>query len=150
MAKVEGLDRLQRKFAAMPRAVRQEVGKALEDSARELTGLQKRLAPHGATGGLEDSILYEIDGLRATVTAGGTAATKREAREGSGVELDVALMEEFGVKAHRAGGKFEGALIPAIPPRPFFFPAYRALRKRIKGRLSRAIRTGIAKAARGG
>lgn len=113
--------------------------------------MQKRLAPveHGT---LRESIRYEIaagDEFRATIIAGGTPATKREVRKGSGIFTDEAVLAESGTHAHRAGGKFKGALIPAEQPRQFFYPAYRALKKRIKSRISRAITKGIKKVAAG-
>jgi hypothetical protein len=149
MATIEGRERLRLKFQALPGAIRAEVQKAVRTSAEELVGLQKRLAPQDK-GALRDSIRYEItegEEYRATVMAGGTEATKREVRKGSGVFTDEAILKEYGTKPHPAGGKFAGAKIPAEPARPFFFPAYRALRKRIKGRISRAITTGVKKAS---
>jgi HK97 gp10 family phage protein len=138
MAKVEGRGELKRKFAAMPRAVREEVKAALVKSADELVGMQKRLVPV-KTGALRDSIHYEIedDGLRATVTAGDK-------------EAFYARFVEFGTPPHENQGEFKGSENPGAPARPFFFVSYRALRKPIKSRLSRAITAGIKKVAKGG
>lgn len=135
MAKVEGREALKRKFAAMPRAVREEIKAALIKSADELVGMQKRLAPV-RTGELRDSIHYEIedDGLRAVVSADDWKAR----------------FIEFGTRPHENQGEFKGSENPGTPARPFFYPAYRALRTRIKSRLSRAITTGIKKVAKGG
>lgn len=137
MVKVEGREKLRRKFAALPKAVREEMMGALVKSAEDLTGMQKRLAPV-KTGKLRDSIKYEIenDGMTAIVTAGDK-------------EAFYAAMVEHGTKAHVAGGRFAGAEIPAMPARPFFFPAFRALKKSIKSRASRAVTKGIKKIARG-
>jgi HK97 gp10 family phage protein len=136
MAKVEGREELKRKFAAMPRAVREEVKAALVKSADELVGMQQRLVPV-KTGALRDSIHYEIEdeGLRATVTAGDK-------------EAFYARFVEFGTPPHENQGEFKGSENPGAPARPFFSPAFRALRRRIRSRLSRAITTGIKKVAK--
>lgn len=150
MAKIEGRERLKRKFQAMPAVVKQEIEKAIRTSAAELVGMQKRLVPQDK-GTLAESIRFTIEEgteFRALVQAGGTEATRREVRKGSGEFTDEAILVEFGTKAHKAGGEFKGAKIPAQPARPFFFPAYRALRKRIKSRIARSITTGIKKVAK--
>jgi HK97 gp10 family phage protein len=135
MAKVEGLEALKRKFAALPRAVREEIKAALVKSADELVGMQKRLAPV-RTGALRDSIHYEIedDGVRAVVST----------------DLFYSRFVEFGTPPHENQGEFKGSENPGAPARPFFYPAYRALRKRIKSRLSRSVTIGIKKVAKGG
>lgn len=113
MAKVEGLARLKERFARIPQRMRTEVRLALEKGAGELVDMQKRLVPvqHGD---LRDSIRWE-DGrheLSVEVKAGNQKAF-------------YARMVEFGTVK--------------TPAHPYFFPAYRALRKRIRSRISRAI-----------
>lgn len=144
MAEVLNADRLRRKIRAMPDKFKKAVLASQVQSAQELTSMQKRLAPQDK-GALARSVRFEVDEslLRVTVIGGGTAATRREVRKGSGEFTDEAILTEFGAKAHKAGGKFKGAKIPAEPPRPWFFPAYRALKKRIKGRYSRAVNKAI-------
>jgi hypothetical protein len=151
MAKIEGREKLRAKFKALPQAARDAIGKAVRQSAEDLVGLQQRLVPI-EKGTLRDSIRFEIfegEEFRATVIAGGTAATRRELRKGSGRFTDEAVLAEFGTHAHRAGGKFRGALIPAEPPRAFFYPAWRAMKKPIKSRISRAITSAAKKVAAG-
>lgn len=149
MATIEGLEALKRKFRAMPQEVRKEVMKSVPVSAAELVAMQKRLVAKKKHK-LENSIRFEmVTDFKALVIAGGTSETKREVRKGSGEFTDEAILNEFGTKAHKAGGKFKGARIPAEPARPFFFPAFRALRRRLKGRISRSISTGIKKVAQG-
>jgi len=150
MVKIEGRASLRRKFQRMPDAVRAEILKAVPASASDLVGMMKRLAPN-KSGALVASIHQVSDGggYRSLVIAGGTPATKREVRKGSGVFTDVAILKEFGTKAHKAEGRFKGAMIPAQPARQFFFPAWRAMKKNIKGKLSRSIAKGIKKVAQG-
>lgn len=143
MVSVKGRERLRAKFRRMPEKVRAAVVGTLPLAADDLVAMQKRLAPHDK-GNLRESIRKEAfenqdDAYRIKVVAGGTAATRRVVREGSGKVIDEAVLIEFGTKKHKAGGKFAGARIPDQPPRPFFFPAYRALKRRIKSKIARAI-----------
>lgn len=54
---------------------------------------------------------------------------------------------EFGTRAHVAGGEFAGAKHPGTPAQPFFFPAYRLIRRKQKGRATRAINQAVKKVA---
>lgn len=129
-----------RKFQAMPQAVQDEIGRAVPKAAEDLVGMMKRLVPKDK-GTLSNSIHYElVEPFKAQVIAGGTPETKR------GV-FDESLLVEYGTKEHIAGGMFKGATIPAEPARPYFWPSWRAEKKRIKGLFSRAITNGIKKAA---
>lgn len=110
--KVQGLDRLKAKLAALPGETKTELLASLNVSADELVAMQKRLAPRDR-GDLAGSI-EKIPGrheLAVIVQAGGP-----DAIHGRWVE--------FGTQKTRA--------------QPFFFPSWRALRKRIKSRNSRA------------
>lgn len=128
-AKIEGLDRLKRRLARLPAKMKAEVKVSLEQSADELVAMQKRLVPIDQ-GDLRDSIRKEEGRheLSVTVTAGGPATTRR-VRKGADVSYDYALGQEFGTTD--------------MPAQPFFFPAYRALRRRIRGRTSRAVRKAV-------
>src|SRR5262245_3774220 len=110
--KVEGKERLIAKLKALPPAVRKAMIDANIKSAQDLVGMQQRLVPVDK-GNLQRSIRYEVqdEGLRIQVMAGGTAATRREVRKGSGIFTDEAILVEFGSKARTAGGLFQGAHI---------------------------------------
>lgn len=151
MVKIEGREQLRRKFAAMPQTVRAELAKAVPSAAADLVAMQKRLVPK-RTGALADSIRAEpVPGeeFAELVIAGGTLATRRELRAGSGIYGDEALFEEFGTKKHRNAGKFAGSMNPGAPARPFFFVAYRALKRSIRAKIARAMSKGIRTGAGG-
>lgn len=142
--RVQGLRRLNRKLAAMPVEARKAIGEAIDKGANEIIALQKSAAPVD-DGALQASIrkrrggrgiagdLKGEAGLSVTITAGG-AATTRPVREGASATYDYALAQEFGTQK--------------MPANPFFFPAYRLLKKRVKGRITRAT-TKAARAAVG-
>lgn len=115
--RIEGLDRLKKRFARLPARMRAEVRASLEKSADELVAMQKRLAPVD-DGDLRDSIRKE-DGrheLSIEVKAGDR-------------KVFYAAMVEFGTVN--------------APAQPFFFGPYRALRKRMRSRTSRAVRKAV-------
>lgn len=94
-------------------------------SATEMVGLAKRLAPI-EDGDLQNSIRMSR-GNRPTsyiVEAGGPLTTK-PVTAGADAEYDYALGQEFGTQK--------------MPANPFFFPAYRVVRRTHKGRVTRAI-----------
>lgn len=116
-SRVEGRERLKARLQAIPGRMRAEVRAAIEKSADELVGMQQRLAPVD-DGVLRDSIRKEPGDhdLAVAVKAGSDAAF-------------YARFVEFGTQR--------------TPAQPFFFPAYRALRKRIRARISRAVRKAV-------
>lgn len=127
MAKgVQGLDALNRKLKRMPAEAKAEIGKALNEGADRVVTLARSLAPRDS-GDLVSSIRKQPGRheLAIDVVAGGQQ-TMREVREGSGVYYDYAMAQEFGTENH--------------PANPFFYPAWRALKKSIRARLSRAYR----------
>lgn len=119
--RVEGVERLRRRFAAVPATVKRAAKDALQKSANELVAMQKRLVPVAlvAGGTLRDSIrAEELDAplIGYAVKAGNEKAF-------------YAAMVEFGTAK--------------TPAQPYFLGPYRASRKRIASRTNRAIRNAI-------
>lgn len=131
---VIGLPALKRKLTkTIPNRVELAAREALEQNATELVAEMKRLSPK-LTGDLKDSINWtwgdapagamvigkvfgnEYKTMRITVYAGG------------GGEF-YARFQEFGTVN--------------MPPTPFFFPSYRKLKRRMKGRVTRKINKAI-------
>lgn len=170
MAKVQNRERLLRKLKALPKAARARIGAALDEGADEIVAMQKRLAPK-RTGALANSIRkvkgnYAPDNpnvrgfggavkgdpdLTVTIVAGDAKAY-------------YAAFVEFGTSPHRIAPKEAEALSingnvlapgravshPGATAEPFFYPAYRALKKRVKGRASRAITKAVKEIAGNG
>lgn len=140
--KVVGADKLKRKLAAFPAQARQQIAKALEQSAQEMVNLAKTLVPVDQ-GDLRDSIDWNWHGapsgsmVLGEVRSGGRGAGNLSIVIYAGNDQAFyARWVEFGTSKNAA--------------RPYFFPAYRALRKRIRGRTTRAIRSAARSAAAGG
>ena len=149
--KITRLDRFKAKLAAMPKAAKDEMRKAIAESASEIVQMQKGFAPVD-DGDLKQSITWQW-GDEAKIAYSQTLGSVSGQHElsarisaGNG-KVRYAHLVEFGTAQHTAGGKFEGATIPAIPPQPFFHPGFRIGKKRAKSRISRAVNRAAKKVA---
>lgn len=134
-SKIKGLDALNKKLKRIPVDAKAEIQKALNEGADRIVILSRSLAPRDS-GDLVSSIRKQPGRheLAVDVVAGGQQ-TMREVREGSGIYYDYAMAQEFGTENH--------------PANPFFYPAWRALKKSIRARLSKAYRDAAKKGGTG-
>jgi HK97 gp10 family phage protein len=137
--KVQGVDQLKRKLRAMPDAARREISRAMEQSAQEIVDLARSLVPVDQ-GDLRDSIGWSWHGLpQGSVELGSVRAQGRGAGNlaiviyAGNEAVFWARWQEFGTRNH--------------PASPYFFVSYRAMRKRVRGRVQRAIRNAAKRAA---
>lgn len=149
---IYGLQMLDRKLRRMaPKAIA-AAREAVIEGAHEVANLQQNLVPYD-DGELHDSIHVTLPGQTTppySQPGGSTTAGPEQALVTAGnTRVRYAHLVEYGTKEHAAGGMFKGATIPAIPAQPFFWPAWRALRGRVRGRITRAIRKSIADVAAG-
>jgi len=158
MTKVIGLDRLSRKLALLPIVAQRKIRDAMEDGAREIVATMKSLVSVDS-GDLRDSINWTWGSAPkgaltlATVRGSGVRTTGSENTitiYAGNAEAYYGRFVEFGTAAHTAGGMFAGATIPAIPASPFFFVSYRANRKRVKSKITRAVNKAAKEVAGGG
>jgi HK97 gp10 family phage protein len=157
-SKVTGLDLLRKKIAALPGEMQTEIRKAMEKGADEMVALARSLAPVDS-GALRDSIGWTWGeapkGSLALARASHgdmTLTIYAGSRDKSLGDRDAFYVRwvEFGTATHPQGGMFAGTTHPGTTAQPFFFPAWRAVRKRVKNRNTRAVRTAIKKVAAGG
>jgi len=116
-AKVFRRDALFSKLRRLAPDTDREVAKAVAKGAEEVAATAQQLAPV-ATGELRRSIGWQMDTSRVNIVAEISA------------DAFYARWVEFGTK---------GGLFGSQPARPFMFPAYRLLRKRVSGRIGRAV-----------
>jgi HK97 gp10 family phage protein len=144
-------DNLLKKLAAIQGAPRAAMRAALQKNAAEITDMQKRLAPV-QSGDLRNSIGYTFgkykaanSNVRGVVGGDGAGDPDLSVTIHAGDEKAwYAAILEFGVaKEWTVGGKFAGATHPGMSPEPYFYPSWRALRRRSKSRLTRAMRKAI-------
>jgi HK97 gp10 family phage protein len=165
---VQGLSRLSAKLKKLPTAVRSEIRQALAEGADEMVATMRGLAPVSPSGshGWEPGMLRSS--IVATFGAGGAPAYAafqgrkgRRAIRSNDPDLSVTIsagdthvryahLVEFGTKPHPQGGKFAGTQHPGTAARPFFYPGYRANKKKVKARISRAITRAAKRVAAGG
>ncbi|MGM4911437.1 HK97-gp10 family putative phage morphogenesis protein [Rhizobium sp. 768_B6_N1_8] len=149
-ATIKGLKELQRKLDRLPQVVKARIREAMEQGAQEIVDLAKSLAPYDS---LRDSIGWTwgrapkgaITIARVESTGGDLTITVYAGNS----EVYWARWVEFGTAAHTAGGKFAGAQIPAQPAKPYFFVSFRASRKKVKSRITRAINKAAKEVAAG-
>lgn len=117
---------------------------ALAQGADEIVADMKRLAPK-KTGDLRQSIVQTWGGGKVRYssmsanTMEGAADPDLNVRISAGNDLvRYAHLVEFGTAPHINGGKFAGSRHPGAQPKPFFFPAWRANKKRVRARITRA------------
>lgn len=154
MARIQGRDRLRYVLTKLPKEMRKQLRAAILAGAEDVAGIQRRIAPV-RTGALRDSIkvtpgdqdipLYAAlrskrtfpdPELAAIITAGAPGT-----REEGGVRY--AHLVEFGAPPHINAGQFPGTLHPGTTPQPFFYPGFRAGKKRAQNRINKAARKAI-------
>lgn len=140
--RIQGVDRLKRKLRALPNAAREEIAKAMEQSANEIVSLMKSLVPVD-TGDAQMSISWTWgDAPKGSMVLGQVRQGGKGAGNlvitifAGGGEAFYARFLEFGTKN--------------MPARPFFYSAWRALRRRVRGRTTRAINKSAKRIAAGG
>lgn len=136
--KVHGLDALNRKFRALPIEARKTIQDALIKSGDEMVATARALAP------VDDGDLR--DSIKRTDPGGATALYSSGGRTQAS---DMQVIVSAGNSKVRYAIPVEAGHGNAAP-RPYFWPAYRSLRKRFRGRISRAIRKAAQQVAAGG
>jgi HK97 gp10 family phage protein len=133
---VEGVERLKQRLGkAFTDRIKAAARAALEESAIEVVATMKRFAPVAAVDGgtLRDSIgwtwgkppkgSFKVGEVRADPN--GTAISIYAGNK----DAFYARWQEFGTSK--------------APPHPFFYPSWRLHRKKVKGRLTRAVNKAI-------
>lgn len=134
MADDGGLSRIQKRFAAIPEAVRKAAEDAARKGAAELAKDMRTLAlASKETGALIDSIVE---------TPGGQATPPYSQPGGSTVVPEGSTMVTVGNSEVRYPHLVEYGTTKTAA-QPYFWPAVRANSKRIRSRISRAVRKSV-------
>lgn len=154
MAKITGRESLLAKMAKMPPAVRSAVKQALAQGADETQADMKRLAPK-KTGALAESIVQTWGGGKVRYSSlsgdsGEPGDPDLSVRISAGnSKVRYAHLLEFGTAPHKNGGMFEGTQHPGTSAQPFFFSSFRANKRRVRARMSRAASKALKQSAGG-
>ena len=129
---VEGLDRMKRRFnRTIPDAVRKATRDAMEKGAGEIVAMAKNLAPVDS-GDLRDSIGWTWG----AAPKGSITLSKASTEGGETITIYAGNSEAFYARWVEFGHQ-------NAAPYPFFFPSYRTLKRRVKGRITRAMKKAI-------
>lgn len=156
---VDGVPALKRRFSRFTANIRDEVSRQLEKEAEKIVSVMRAMAPikdgdlvasigwtwgDAPTGSVTLGVVRgnEFEQLRVTIYAGGTGKTsrtqdrasgsrKRDQGRGGTFESDNVFYQEFGTLK--------------MPANPFFFPAWRTERARVKANLNNAVRRAVKK-----
>ena len=139
---VQGIADLNKKVAAIPARVETRARAAMEKGADELVAMMKRLVPVD-DGDLRDSIGWTWGDAPAGSMVLGTV---RQSGRGAG-NMTVTVFAGDDKAYYSRWVEFGTRKMAA---QPFFFPAYRAVRKRVRARTARAIKNAAKKAAAAG
>jgi HK97 gp10 family phage protein len=145
-------DRMLAKLKKIQGAPRARLRGALEKNAEELTAMQKRMAPV-ASGALRDSIGFTFGdyapanaNVRGVSGGGGGDPDLSVTVHAGDARAWYAALVEFGTNPHENKGRFSGTQHPGAQASPYFYPSYRALKRRMKSRATREARKGIKEA----
>ncbi|MDB5574983.1 MAG: Phage protein gp10 family [Bradyrhizobium sp.] len=112
------------RLAKLPDAIRRADSAALAQNAAEWVGLAKTFVPEDK-GKLAASITHHATDTGGQIVQAGGETTSRPIRKGAPVTIDYSDEQEFGNKEQQA--------------HPFFWTAYRTLKRKMKARRSRAM-----------
>ena len=131
---VEGLAKFEARWKRIPQNALINVHAAMEEAATDIVEEMWSRAPQGATGRVGASIGWTWG----DAPAGSFTIGKVGGKEYSSLKITIYAGggDAFYAKFHEFG-------TVKMPANPFFFPVWRARRKRVKGRISRAISKAI-------
>lgn len=120
--------------------MREELRGTVLSAAEDVAGAQRRLAPYEH---LQAAIKVSPAERRADLY--NDLRSKRTIKDpelAAIIHVDAmdAAWVEFGTPPHTNEGRFPGTLNPGVPPRPYFFPGYRANKKRALSKINKAAR----------
>lgn len=149
MAEIRGVESTARALRKLSPTASDEIQKALDKGAGEVKALASSIAPRD-DGELQQAI--EVRSGDAGGPAQGAFTAFRAALSGVAPQM----VRRIGVFPDLNGGKafyarwVEFGTSTGRPAQPFLMPAYATLRRRIQGRVKRAINRGIKEVARRG
>lgn len=128
--RILGLAKLQKKMERMPKVAKARIREALEKAAEEIVQMMRRLVPVDE-GALRDSI-----GWTWGKAPKGAMTLGKVAESSMGGDLTITIYAGDDEAFHARWVEFGTQDMAA---QPYFFPAYRANRKRAKSSVRRAI-----------
>lgn len=146
---MQGRKKLLQRLQKIQKAPRRAARAALEKGAADIATSARNLAPK-KSGALAASIGHTFGNWKPAnanvrgfgATRGGDPDLTVTVHAGSTAAFYVSWVE-FGTSPHDNGGKFKGTKHPGAVAQPFFFPAWRMHKRRVKSSISRAMSKAI-------
>lgn len=138
--KFQNKERLYKKLAKLAPAAAKAMVEVNGKSAAEMVQIARSLVPV-RTGKLRESISATPPGGHTPDYAQGATQSVPQGAwmvTAGNDHVRYAHLVEFGAKPHVAGGRYKGAAHPGAQAQPFFWPAFRTIKKRhteLAGRL---------------
>lgn len=149
--RVRGKDKLLARLKSLSSKVEKELGAAANEAGDDMVGVARHLVPK-RTSALAKSITVTYGGQMTPAYSqpgGSTLVPPTAAMVTAGNnEVRYPHLVEFGTAPHPQGGLGEGTDHPGTAPQPFFFPAYRLIRKRANRKMAKALRKAVEGSAR--
>lgn len=127
-----GVEKVQRVFTTIPRKNAEQITRALNQGAEEVSDRAQAIVPRD-THELSKDIRVENSGIE--VRSDGRSAVTRIIAGTTPGNAQAAFRSEFGRRPSSGH--------PGHRAQPFLFPAYWSLRKKIRARIARAIRKAV-------
>lgn len=148
MARILGRDRMRKVLKALPNTVRARIRQAIIEASEDVADSARTLVPY-RTGALYESI--KVTPGDQNVPAYASLKSKRTVPDpelaaiisAGNTNVRYAHLVEFGAAPHVNKGQFAGTQNPGARPRPFFFPAFRANKRKAQAKINKAARQGI-------
>lgn len=148
-AKVRNKDKLFSKLKQLAPETAKAIGQEAIKAGSDMVSIARSYVPVDK-GDLRDSIVMTPGGQQTPAYSqpGGAQVVPEHAAlvTAGNSKARYPHLVEYGARAHTAGGVFEGAAHPGAPAQPFFWPAFRLLRKGFRPRMTRAMNKGIKQA----
>lgn len=144
---VIGMKSLERKLTRhIPRKVREATRRAMEKGAGEIVALMKALVPRD-----EGKLAASINWTWGAVPEGALAIASQTSDLGETITIYAG--DRSTIVTNKRGIEFQNAILQEfgtqdMTPNPYFFPAFRTLRKRAASRITRAMKKAIREGAR--
>lgn len=149
-AKVRNKDRLFAKLQRLAPEAAKQIGIEAEKAGSEMVRIAQGYVPVDK-GDLRDSIVMTPGGAQTPVYSqpGGSIKVPEHAAliTAGNSKVRYPHLVEYGARPHIAGGQFAGAAHPGAPAQPYFWPAFRLMRRRFRARMSRAINKAVKQVA---
>lgn len=147
---VRNKDKLLRKLGQLAPATQKNLAEANRQTADEMVALARNFAP-SRTGALRESIVATPPGgtppAHSQGAGAGVVPEGAYAVSAGNSKVRYARLVEYGTSPHDNEGRFKGTQNPGARRQPFFWTAYRLIRKKMRSRASRSINKAVKEVA---